>query len=462
MYKKLNGCEQKKVYPLSLHFLTVVFQLFTISGINLAKLPPLKCNEMDRIIEKKKWTAKKIIGIVLGSAFAFLIIYLLFFRDKQSRLYVYKDQLSIVEVKHDRFQEFIPVDGVVYPRNTIYIDAVQGGSVEKVFVEDGAILKKGDTILKLINADMELQYMDQETRMYDAINNLQNSKVSLERSKFTRQMEIANLLAEIDRVKLDFSRKKQLYKESLISEKEFEDAQRDHDLTMKQLKISLELQRLDSISMVEQTRQINNSINRMHNNLLLLNKNLQNLYIKSPAEGKLSSFSVEIGETKSAGEHLGQIDLMADGFKLRAPIDERYISTVFIGQEAEFDFAGSTYQLRISKIFTDVNNGSFQVELQFTTEEPEGIKRGQTVQLRLKFSSPRDAVIVKRGGFFQETGGNWIYVVDASGDFAVKRNIRLGRQNTNFYEVMEGLEPGEKVIISSYDAFGSKDKLVFK
>ena len=417
---------------------------------------------MDRIIKKKKWTAKKILTIAGISAFALFILYLLFFRDKHSRLYVDSSQLSFATVKLDRFQEFIPVDGVVYPRTTIYIDAVQGGIVEKVFVEDGAILKKGDVILKLLNADMELRYMDQETRMYDAINNLLNSKISLERNKFIRQKEIVQLESEIDRVKIDFERKKQLYKDSLISVQEFEDAERDYHFTVKQLKISIQLQKLDSVSMVEQTGQINSSINRMYNNLDLLKKNLENLLIKSPAAGKLSSFSVEIGETTSAGEHLGQIDVMKDGFKLRANIDERYISTVRIGQEAEFNFAGKTYQLAISKIYTDVTNGSFQVDLQFTGKEPKGIKRGQTVQLRLKFSRPVDAIIIKRGGFFQETGGNWIYVVDVSGDYAVKRDIRIGRQNTNFYEVMEGIEPGEKVIISSYDTFGGKDKLIFK
>ena len=417
---------------------------------------------MDRIIKKKRWTLKKILTLIFSVAFGLFIVYLLFFRDKQSRLYVNEDQLSVAVVKRDRFQEFIPVDAVVYPKTTIYIDAVQGGNVESVFVEDGAILKKGDTILKLNNADMELRYMDQETRMYDAINNLQNSRVNLERSQFMRQLEIVNLLAEIDRVNLDFIRKKQLYDDNLISDQEYEDARRDHELTMKQLEISLELQRLDSISMVNQTRQINNSLQRMQNNLALLNKNLQNLYIKAPSDGKLSSFSVEIGETKSAGEHLGQIDRMQDGFKLRAPIDERYISTVHLGQQAEFDFAGKTYQLQIMKIYTNVTNGSFQVDLRFTGEEPGGIKRGQTVQLRLQFSSPRDATIVKRGGFFQETGGNWIYVVEPNSGYASRRNIRLGRQNTNYYEVLEGLQPGEKVIISSYDGFGGKDKLVFR
>ncbi|NCC71885.1 MAG: HlyD family efflux transporter periplasmic adaptor subunit [Sphingobacteriia bacterium] len=417
---------------------------------------------MDRIIEKKKWTRSRIITIGLVIFAAISLIFLLFFRDNQSKLYVDANQLSLAEAKLDRFQEYIPVDAIVFPKTTVYIDAVQGGTVEQVFVDDGAELKAGDTILKLLNIDMELRYMDQETRMYDAINNLQNSKVSLERSKFLRQSEIVGLLARIDQVKLDFERKSKLYADKLISDQEFEDAEREYQLTMKQLDISLELQRLDSVSMVEQTRQINNSIQRMRNNLMLLNKNLGNLHIKAPTAGILSSFIVEIGETKSAGERLGQIDIMDDGFKLRANIDERYISTVHIGQEAEFDFAGNTYQLEITKIYTNVTNGAFQVDLNFTDKQPMAIKRGQTVQMRLKFSSPRDAVIIRRGGFFQETGGNWIYVVDPSGSFALKRNIRLGRQNTNYYEVMEGLDPGEKVIISSYNAFGGKDKLIFR
>jgi HlyD family secretion protein len=417
---------------------------------------------MDKIIEKKKWTPRKIATIVLSALFLLFLLYLLFFRNKQSRLYVNAGQLSIAEVQLDRFQEFIPVDGVVHPKTTIYLDAVQGGTVEQIYVDDGAELNQGDTILKLLNIDMELRYMDQETRMYDAINNLQNSKVSLERSKYMRQLDITNLLAQIDKAKLDFERKQKLYDEALISDQEFEDAKRDYDLTMKQLEISLELQRLDSVSMVDQTHQINNSINRMRNNLDLINKNLENLFVRAPQSGKLSSFIAEIGETKSSGQRLGQIDIMEEGFKLRANIDERYVSTVHIGQEAEFDFAGRTHQLQINKIYTNVTGGSFQVDLEFKGEQPDALKRGQTVQMRLKFSSPRDAVIVRRGGFFQETGGNWIYVVDPSGSYATKRTIRLGRQNANFYEVMDGLEPGEKVIISSYNAFGGKDKLVFR
>lgn len=416
---------------------------------------------MDKLIEKKKWTIRKILNISAISIFLLFLLYLLFFRDRSSKLYVDRTQVSIATVMADKFQEFIPVDGVVFPRNTIYIDAVQGGFVERVFVEDGAMLKEGDTILKLSNANMELSLMEQETRLFEVINNLENTRISLEQNKFYRQQEIVDLEYKIDEARLDFDRKKKLYDEEVISQKEFEDAKRSNDYTLKQLSISLDLKKLDSLSAVSRSRQIDITMQRMQNNLDMLHANLENLFIKSPTDGQLSSFSVEIGETKSAGEHLGQID-MPDGFKLKASIDERYISRVYIGQEAELDFTGITYKLNIGKIYTDVTNGSFQVDFYFTSEEPTQIKRGQTMQVRLSFSSAQDAIIVKRGGFFQETGGNWIYVVDPGGDFAVKRPIKIGRQNTSFYEVMEGLDPGEQVIVSSYDAFGNKDKLVFK
>ncbi|MBK6344541.1 MAG: HlyD family efflux transporter periplasmic adaptor subunit [Bacteroidales bacterium] len=416
---------------------------------------------MDRIIEKKKWTPVKLLAIGGIILFLVLVVWMIFFRDNRSSLYVDKNQLTIASVEKGKFQEFIPVDGVVFPRNTIFIDAVQGGIVEKVFVEDGAILKKGDPILKLANANMELSYMDQETRMYDAINNLANTRINLEQLKYTRQKEILQLQYEIDRIKTDFQRKKQFFNDKLISLKEFEDAKRDFDYSLKQLEITLRLRKLDSISGVAQGSQINSSMDRMHNNLSLLRQNMDNMTIKSPAEGKLSSFIVEIGETKSSGEHLGQIDLM-DGFKLRAGIDERYISRVFIGQSAEFDLGGKVYNLRISKIYTDVANGSFQVDLLFNGAQPADFRRGQTVQLRVQFSGANDALIIRRGGFFQETGGNWIYVLDPSGTYAVKRSIKIGRQNISHYELIEGLQPGEKVIISSYDSFGDKEKLIFR
>jgi len=416
---------------------------------------------MDRLIEKKKWTTKKILQYTAIAVFVFFLLYLFLLRDRSSRLNIEKNQVTIAPVTLDNFQEFIPVDGVVQPRTTIYIDAVLGGTVEKKFVEDGAEVKKDDTILKLSNANMQLSYMDQETRMYDAINNLQNSRIALEQNKFIRQKEITNLLYQIDEVKTEFERARKLYDDGVYTLKEYQDAKRDYEFSSKQLTISLELQRLDSISTEEQKRQIAASVERMRANLTLLQSNMEKLLVRAPADGVLSSFNVEIGETRSAGERLGQIDIM-DGYKMRANIDERYVSRVNPGQEAELDFGGRTFQLYVSKIYTGVTGGAFQVDMLFRDEVPENIKRGQTIQMRLQFSTPAEALILKRGGFFQQTGGNWVYVVDPSGDYAIKRNIRLGRQNTRFYEVLEGLEQGEQVIISSYESFGNKDKLVLK
>jgi HlyD family secretion protein len=415
---------------------------------------------MDRIIEKKRWTTKKILQYTAIAVFASFIL-LLIFRDRSSRLNVEKSQVSIATVMEDKFQEFIPVDGIVQPRTTIYIDATLGGTVEKKFLEDGASVKKGDTILRLSNANMQLSYMDQETRMYDAINNLLNSRIALEQNKFLRQKEITNLLYEIDQVEKEYERAQKLYQDGVYTRKQFEDAQRDYDFSKRQLTISLELQRLDSISTEDQKRQIAASIERMKGNLSLLRNNMEKLVVVAPADGVLSSFNVEIGETRNPGERLGQIDIM-DGFKMRASIDERYVSRVVLGQEAEIDFNGRTYDLYISKIYTGVTGGAFQVDMLFAGDVPDNIKRGQTIQMRLKFSTPTDALIIKRGGFFQQTGGNWIYVLDPEEKVAVKRSIRLGRQNTKFYEVLEGLEPGEKVIVSSYETFGEKDKLILR
>jgi HlyD family secretion protein len=416
---------------------------------------------MDRPIKKKKWTIRRIVVIAGIALLVFSFVYLLFFRDRQSKLYVYREQLSIATVSEDKFQEFIPVDGVVYPRNTVYIDAIQGGIVETVYVEDGALLKKGDPILKLMNANMELSTMEQETRMLDAINNLQNTKIRLEQNKFNREKEIAELSYRLQLAGIDYERKKQFIRDKLISQKEWEDAELEYFGLKRQLELSRELQKLDSVFAHKQISQINQSIIRMGENLELLRKTIESLNVKAPVDGKLSAFGAEIGEIKQAGEHLGQID-MQDGYKLKARIDERYIARVFAGQEAEFDLSKKTYRLNISKIYTNVSGGTFEVDLLFTEETPESLKRGQTVQLRVIFSSADDALIVKRGGFFQETGGNWIYVIDPTGRFANKREISIGRQNTRFYEVKNGLEAGEKVIVSSYKSFGGKDKLVFR
>jgi len=414
---------------------------------------------MDRIIEKKKWTKKKLILIGCACLFLFFLIYLFFFRDMRSSLNVDKTKLSIAKVEKNKFQEYIYVDGTAQPLRTVFIDAVQGGTVEEIFVEDGAILKKGDVILKLANPSVELDYMNRETQMYDIINNLQNTKLNIEQSKFAKEKEVVDLNYKIDKSKKEFETNSQLYKEKVISTKEYEDIKRDFEMLIKQRDIVLRSQKHDSIYNLIQISQIKSSIERLGKNLILLKENLGNLYIKAPIDGQLSSFNAEIGETKNIGQNLGQIDAL-EGFKIKASIDEHYLGKVFVGQEADVDYNNKTFTLKVKKIYTKISSGKFDIDLVFSEAPPIDIKKGQSLQVRLKFSGVSDAIIIPKGGYYQETNGNWIYVLDASGKYAIKRIIRTGRQNSEYYEILEGLSIGEEVITSSYDSFGGKDKIV--
>lgn len=416
---------------------------------------------MDRILKKKKWNSTRITLTVLSSLLVLFIAYLVFFRENGSRLYVDKEKMTISTVQQGSFQEFIPVDGTVQPIVTIYVDAVFGGRVEEIFVRDGAVVEEGDPILRLSNASIEMDYMYRENNLLEVLNNYQNTRLSLERNKFTLERQMADLEYQKDIATKDFNRKKIYYDSGHISEEEYENAEREYNIARKRFDIAYRAMQHDSVYTETQMIQIKESIDRMEDNLNMLNSNLENLIITAPISGQLSSFDAERGETKQSGENLGQIDVL-DGFKLRARIDERYVNRTFVGQHAQFEYGGSNYQLEIHKIYSNITGGAFEVDLHFMGEIPEGIRRGQTIQLRLEFSGVADAIIIPRGGFYQETGGNWIYVLDPSGSQATKRNISIGRQNIHHYEVLEGLEPGEKVITSSYDAFGAKDRLIFR
>ncbi len=416
---------------------------------------------MDKQIKKKKWTVKKLATIAAASAFGMFIIYLLMFRDSSSRLYVDKDKMTIATVERGSFQEFIPVDGVVRPIATIYIDAVFGGRVEEIYQRDGAHLEEGDKIVRLSNAQIEMNYMQQENNALEVLDRYQNTRLGLERNLFNLERQLVDLEYRLDVAKTDYERKKQFYEKEVISEQEYENAYREYYFARRNYEVGLRTLQHDSVYVDHQMDMITESIDRVQENLQLLHQNLDNLIIRAPISGQLSSFNAERGETKTTGENLGQIDVL-DGFKLRARIDERYVNRTYVGQPASFEYGGETYDLEIDKIYSNITGGAFEVDLQFNGDEPAGIRRGQTLQLRLEFSGVADALIIPRGGFYQATGGNWIYVTDPSGSQAVKRQIRVGRQNIHHYEVMEGLEPGEQVIVSSYDSYGERDRLIFR
>ncbi len=416
---------------------------------------------MDRIIKKKKWTIKKIVSLAGAALFAAFIVYLFLFRDTSSRLFVDKDRMTIATVEQGRFQEFIPVDGVVQPIVTIHVDAVFGGRVEEIFKRDGAHVEEGDKILRLSNAQIEMSYMQQENTALEVLDRYQNTRLNLERNLFNLERQLADLEYRLDVAKKDYERKKHFHDNGVIPDQEYENAYREYFFAKRNYDIGLRTMRHDSLYVSAQMDQINESIDRVQQNIRMLHQTLDNLVIRAPISGQLSAFNAERGETKSTGQNLGQIDVL-DGFKLRARIDERYVNRTYIGQPASFEYGGQTYHLEINKIYSNITGGAFEVDLHFAGEEPSGIRRGQTLQLRLQFSGVADALIIPRGGFYQATGGNWIYVLDQSGSQAVRRPIRIGRQNIHHYEVLEGLRPGDRVITSSYDTYGGRDRLVFR
>ncbi|AMM50979.1 hypothetical protein TH61_06990 [Rufibacter sp. DG15C] len=416
---------------------------------------------MDRIIEKKRWTPKKIALITLAVGVIAFLTYYLAIADNSSKLNVESQKITMATVSQGSFQEFIPIDGTVHPIKTIVIPAVEGGTVEEKYLEGGKPVKQGDPILKLNNNRLVLDFMNQETLMNDLINNLQNSKLSLQQNKFNLRRRLATLAAQVDAAKDLYQRNISLYEAKAVSQQEFFNYKRDYERLKAEYQIEQESQKFEENNARQQIAQLETTISRTSRNLRMMEDNLKNLYIKAPISGQLSSIQVELGTPVQAGQIIGQIDDLS-GFKVKAELDQHYVSRVFAGQRGEFTYNGQSYPLEISLVYSEVTNGKFPVDMKFIGKVPEGIRRGQTLQIRLQLSDPAPAVLLSRGGFYQSTGGAWVYVLDESGKFATKRDIRLGRQNPEYYEVLDGLKPGEQVVISSYDAYNNTDRLELK
>ncbi|MDO1449101.1 HlyD family efflux transporter periplasmic adaptor subunit [Rhodocytophaga aerolata] len=416
---------------------------------------------MDRVIEKKKWPPKKIMTYVGVALLVTLILASYFSTNGNSKLNVDEQKITISEIRKGSFQEFIPINGVVMPIKTIYLDAIEGGRVEDLFVEDGAMLEKDQPIMKLANTDLELDLANRETAVFDLITNMQRLRSEAEQNSI-RQLnqlaEVDNALAEAERL---YTMNKKLFDEKVIAEQEYKSSKNMYDFQVRRKKLTEQTLRNDSVSTKQRLRQMQESVDRTQVALNLMRKKADDLTVKAPVAGQLTSLNAEIGESKTRGQRLGQLDVLS-GFKVRADIDEHYISRIFAGLKGMFTFAGKDYELSIKKIYTQVTDGRFQVDMEFTGEVPNGIRRGQTLQIRLALSDQTQAVLLPRGGFYQQTGGNWIYKLNEAGESATKVDIRLGRQNPEYYEVMEGLQPGDKVVTSSYENYGDKDELRIK
>jgi HlyD family secretion protein len=371
------------------------------------------------------------------------------------------ERITISEIKKGSFQEFIPVNGIVLPVTTIYLDAIEGGRVEEKFVEDGALMKKGQPILKLANTDLELSLSNQETSVFNVLTQMQLTRNAAEQNtirQLNQMAEVDNALAEAERV---YKLNKHLHDEKAIGSQELKQSENNHKYQVERKKLTEETLQKDKVSGKQQVSQMGQSYARMQNALALMRRKVGDLIVRAPVDGQLTSLDAEIGQSKNKGERLGQVDVLS-GFKVRADIDEHYISRIFTGLMGEVTLAGKDYKLKIRKVYTQVNNGRFQVDMDFVNGVPEGIRRGQTLQIRLALSDETQAFLLAKGGFFQQTGGNWIFKVADNGSMAYKTDIQLGRQNPDYYEVLQGLKPGDKVVTSSYENYGNMQELVLK
>ena len=406
---------------------------------------------MDIPLEKKRFTTKRLMmlgGIILLIA---LIVFVLISSSGGSKLNVETERISINTVTEGAFQENIPVNGVVLPITTIYLDALEGGRVEEKYVEDGAVLKKGDSILRLSNTDLELSLVNQETSVYNLLTQMQIQKTAARQNtinKLNQMTDVENQFIEAKRI---YEMNKKLYDKGVVARQDFEKSQNDYNYQKERMKLTKQILKQDSIAVNQEQNQSQRSYAQTQSALELMRKKVEDLVVKAPVDGQLTSLDAEIGQSKNKGERLGQIDVLS-GFKVRVDVDEHYISRIYTGQEGTFTFSGKEYTLVIKKVYTQVTNGRFQVDMEFADDVPEGIRRGQTLQIRVALSQEKQAILIPKGGFFQQTGGNWIFKVSEDGDTAYKADITLGSQNTEYYEVLT----------SSYDNYGDVQELVLK
>ncbi|MDC6355002.1 MULTISPECIES: efflux RND transporter periplasmic adaptor subunit [Robiginitalea] len=416
---------------------------------------------MDIPIEKKRFDSRKIAYIAGGILLIALITYVVIATSGGAKLNVQTERISISTVQRGAFQENIPVNGVVLPITTIYLDALEGGRVEEKFVEDGAMMQQGEPILRLSNTDLELSLVNQETQVYNLLTQMQISQNAARQNTINRlnqYTDVENSLIEARRL---YELNKRLYEKDAIGRQELIIAENDYNYQKERMELAEEILRQDSLSVSQEERQIANSYARTQNALELMRRKVADLVVRAPIDGQLTSLDAEIGQSKVKGERLGQIDVLS-GFKVRADIDEHYISRIYTGQRGSFSFNGERHVLEIKKVYTQVTNGRFQVDMEFTGEAPEGIRRGQSLQIRLALSEEKEALLIPKGGFFQKTGGNWIFKVSEGGGTAYRTDITLGSQNTEYYEVLSGLQPGDRVVTSSYDNYGDIQELVLE
>ena len=416
---------------------------------------------MDRKIEKKKGIRPKhIIYAVAGIAFVLLLIKIV--KDSNiTSLKVDKEKITIEEVQYGNFDDYIRTNGSVEPIATIYLDAEEGGRVEEILIEEGAVVNKGDVILILENRTVHMDIMNSESNLAQKQNYLRQTRISFENALIDSKRLLLNSEFDIIKKKRSYEQQNALYTDELVSKEVYLQAKEDYEYSLRLLEINKLKMQNDSMIRITEMNQLEKELEKMDETLELVRERLDNLNVKAPVDGQLGMLDAEIGQSIGRGTRIGQINVLTD-FKIEALIDEHYIDRVRQGLSATFERQNSLFNLEVKKVYPEVRNSQFQIDLVFTDERPDNIRTGQTYYINLQLGQPQKSLLVSLGGFFNSTGGQWIYVLDPSGDFATKRKIRIGRKKPKYYEVIEGLEEGEKVITSGYDLFGENDKLILR
>jgi HlyD family secretion protein len=416
---------------------------------------------VDRVIPKKKWSKKRLLTIGGIAALVLLITASFYYTSGKSKLNVDLERITISEVSKGPFQESIPQNGTVMPFTTIYLVTPEGGRVEERYVDDGAILKKGDPILRLANTDLELTLSNQVTQVSNMLATMQFSKVNAEQNTVNKLQQMADVESLYKEAKRVYDLDQKLYAQKVIGSQEFKQAENNYNYYLQKKQLTQRILQQDTISREAQEKQDRNSYEQAQNTLAILKRKVGGLIVRAPIDGQLTALDAEVGQQKTPGYALGQLDVL-DGYKVRLlDVDEHYINRVFTGQTGTFTLSGDTvYKLKITKVYTQVTNSRFQVDMNFVGKVPHGLRKGQTLQITLALSDETTAILVPKGGFYQQTGGNWIFKVSADGKTAYRVDIQLGRQNSDYYEVLSGLKPGDRVVTSSYETYDKMQELV--
>ena len=417
---------------------------------------------MDVKLEKKKgiralFRMKNLpyaLGVVLVGFIGWLI-----FRDKATTLRIDSQLINISTVEQGNFNDYVRLSGTVQPMTSVQLSPLESGMVERIVAEEGTQVKRGDVILELSNNSLSMQILQSEADLAEKQNILRNTMISMEQERLSLRQEKLQLDLEVSRLKRVYEQNQNLYNDNLLAREEYLQAKENYELAVRKRELVLERQKQDSLYRTSQVAQMEESLRSMQLNMELIRQRVDNLKVKAPIDGEVGILDAVLGQSLSQGANIGQVNNLTT-YKVQAQVDEHYIDRITTGLTASFERQDSKHEMQLYKVYPEVRNGQFKADFRFSSTVPKNIRSGQTYYLNLQLGETAEAILIPRGSFYQATGGRWIYVVDKSGEKAVRREIRIGRQNPQYYEVLEGLQPGEKVITSSYDNFGENEVLI--